>query len=78
MLRILTPLPCGGKVPRDSTTRDRAVLLEMLEGDDLSNLFREIATEDFGPDAAVEMFGGDDFATPFGNVDAKDSGPDFL
>ena len=54
------------------------MLLEMLEGDDLSNLFREIATEDFGPDAAVEMFGGDDFATPFGNVDAKDSGPDFL
>ena len=39
--------------------KDRAVLLEMLEGDDLADLFRQIVTDDFGADAALEMFGDD-------------------
>ena len=38
------------------------MLLDMLDGDDLVDLFREIVTEDFGPDAACEMFGEDDLA----------------
>ena len=41
------------------TPEDRAVLLEMLEGDDLANLFRQIVADDFGSAAALEMFGDD-------------------
>ena len=55
------------------TDKDRAVLLDMLDGDDLVDLFREIVTEDFGPDAACEMFGEDDLAGSFGDVVAEDS-----
>ena len=41
------------------TAKDRAVLLEMLEGDDLADLFRQIVCDDFGPDASLETFSED-------------------
>ena len=38
---------------------DRAVMLAMLAGDDLVDLFRQIVTDDFGSAAALESFGND-------------------
>lgn len=54
------------------TAKDRALLLKMLEGDELRSVFQQIVVEDFGPTAALEMF-GEDLAH-----DARDPGPESL
>ena len=47
----------GGRGSPRITAEDRALLLRMLERDELAHLFRQIVTEDFGSAAATEMFG---------------------
>ena len=54
------------------TVKDRALLLKLLEGDELATVFRQIVVEEFGPTAALEMFGED-----LGQ-DARDPGPESL
>ena len=60
------------------TAKDRALLLKMLEGDELANLFREIVVEDFGPAAASELFRESDLTRRLGDAGADYSGPVLL
>ena len=44
----------GSGSPR-ITSKDRVLLLEMLEGDGLATVFQQIVAEDFGPEASSDV-----------------------